>query len=902
MTEEEIDRYITEHLWLIRRTGIANARRRQQIVYWNIHATKLSQARTQNGPPIQIHEKSNEKSRGIRLLNPLQLHIFHDLQPYHCTYKDCHDPHRLYGTRQDWVNHESQHSQVWHCRDHNEKFETESGYIDHLRALHPEVDMKGSLLELISIAIEPSLRSSRDCPFCLKDFPEITDKLEGSDYLSDSQKVQHHGRRDSIAKDFEDEEEPFTTATITPQVNEQNRKQDVIENSSNHVSSTENNNSLESWFSGLKKLLDDTPSEGTLSAEDPTKRTAPGETTANYQLETFSRDDQEKAQHIHDQSKEHILPQIYQPITHNITKIHETIEEELDLSQVSSAMDHGKRYIPRDKLQGILTVKRIRAIVTLPFFQDFPNKDDLTRRIYYGSTDSNPLSKLLAVFVGIGKLEDFPKCIEEGIDDGCLPMTADNLSDGKMSLYCEAHKTHHATINKFRRPNHRLQFTQWSYRVIAPCITSTKQEHSHCYLHASDIFPMPSGKKLQKQDTMKQHMTKQDNKPQMTEVAFAYGGFSEVYQVKIGKSHQYFEDIGIRHPEKMFALKKLISHDRNNFNLELSSLLFCMDESIKKKADKHVIQPLATFEVEEPAVDGSTYYILFDWAEGNLNDFWKKNDHLVGVRDHCRWMSREFYSLCLALECVHNERKETLKFIDKTALEKTLSGRPHDANNLYGRHGDIKPDNVLWFDPPQRPPPQQRHSSSKQGPSLPGNLDRLVLSDFGLGRLHTQVSRSNRDPRNIARIETYRAPEFDLNDGKISRASDIFSLGCVFLEYVTWFLLGNEIVTEKFPTHRLESDIYTFESDTFFNIRLDAQSGKQRPFLKESVKFWIEQLQKHEDCSWYLHQPLDIIRDKMLAPDREKRIHIMELIKDMDVLRQTCERNVSFYLKTKSES
>ncbi|KAI0844528.1 kinase-like protein [Daldinia vernicosa] len=533
-------------------------------------------------------------------------------------------------------------------------------------------------------------------------------------------------------------------------------------------------------------------------------------------------------------------------------------------------------------------LRRIRTIVNLPSFQDFPNKDDLTTRIYYGSinSDSNPLLKLLAVLIGIDKLQDFPKCIKEGMDDGCLPMTVENPNDGTTPLYCERHKAHHATIDSFRRPNDRIQFTQWSY-----------SKHSHYRLHASDIFPMPSGRKLQKQETLKQDITKkevtrremtkqevavQGNKPQITEGAFACGGFSEVYQVKIDKSHQRFEDIGIRHPEELFALKKLISHDRDDFNMELSSLLFCMDKSIVKKADNHIIQPLATFEVEEPAVRGSTYYILFDWAEGNLNDFWEKNDHLVGARDHCKWMSREFYSLCLALECVHNERKETLKSIDENKLEKNLSGRLHDAKSLYGRHGDIKPDNFLWFVPPQLPPPQQE--------------SQLALSDFGLGRLHTKVSRSNQDPRNIARTETYRAPEFDLNNGTISRASDIFSLGCVFLEYVTWFMLGNTGLTEGFPAHRSEPDIYNFESDTFFSIR------EQQPFLKESVKSWIKQLQGHENCSWYLHQLLDIIRDKMLAPDRKNRIHIGELIKDMDLLRQACERNDSFYLKTKGES
>ncbi|KAI0097137.1 kinase-like protein [Daldinia grandis] len=484
--------------------------------------------------------------------------------------------------------------------------------------------------------------------------------------------------------------------------------------------------------------------------------------------------------------------------------------------------------------------------------------------IYYGSADLQPLLKLLAVFIGIEKLEDFPKCIKEGMSDQCLPMTTVDAYDGHRLLFCQHHKTRHTTINEYSRPNVRTQFMQWSYSLIAPYIMCSKQKHSHYHLHADDVFPMPVVEGLQ-------GVSGQDNRATPT-----FGGYSEVYQVRINKSHQ----------RGFFALKKLASHDRGIFDMELSSLIFCMDKPTIGNADKHIIQPLVTFEVEGPKGSGSVYYILFDWAEGNLSDFWKKNDHLVGARDHCKWMSRELYLLCLALECVHNAHGEMLKSIDKTTLEKELLGRPHDTDSLYGRHGDIKPDNFLWFG----------------SPLLSESLGKLTLSDFGLGKLHTQLSRSNQDPRKIPNTETYRAPEFDLLDGKISRASDIFSLGCVYLEYVTWFLLGSEVVAEEFPAVRSELDIHKFTSDTFFIIRANKQTGKQQPLLKKSVENWIETLQSNKGCSRYLHKFLDLIRDKMLVPERESRIPILLLIKDMDTLCRECERDDSFYLKAKGES
>ncbi|OTA94675.1 hypothetical protein M434DRAFT_40840, partial [Hypoxylon sp. CO27-5] len=240
-------------------------------------------------------------------------------------------------------------------------------------------------------------------------------------------------------------------------------------------------------------------------------------------------------------------------------------------------------------------------------------------------------------------------------------------------------------------------------------------------------------------------------------------------------------------------------------------------------------------------------------------------------------ISQQFYEICKALQCVHNEREETLKSTDTSTPARGPPSRHFDASDLYGRHGDIKPDNFLWFHP--REP----------------SLDLLALADFGLGRLNTRHSRSNEDPRKLAFTATYIAPEFDLPDGMISRASDIFSLGCVFLEYVTWYLKGFDSVEYDFPNQRIDKDIYGFDSDKFFVIRPNGPGGQQQPFLKPKVKEWITELQHHENSTGYTFQLLEIIRDEMLEPNRNKRIHITPLIKEMYRLRKTCEVNPNFY-------
>lgn len=153
------------------------------------------------------------------------MHVIHDLQPYHCTFESCHDSNRIYGTRQEWLEHESLHTRVWHCTDHGEEFETQPEYTAHIREKHP--DHKGEQLspELIAAVVGPSLRFRRDCPFCPGAFSEasalqkhVTFHLEKLALLalpadgegdvdkperaSDSHEGQRRGRVESIEADF----------------------------------------------------------------------------------------------------------------------------------------------------------------------------------------------------------------------------------------------------------------------------------------------------------------------------------------------------------------------------------------------------------------------------------------------------------------------------------------------------------------------------------------------------------------------------------------------------------------------------------------------------------------------------------------------------------------------------
>jgi serine/threonine protein kinase len=221
-------------------------------------------------------------------------------------------------------------------------------------------------------------------------------------------------------------------------------------------------------------------------------------------------------------------------------------------------------------------------------------------------------------------------------------------------------------------------------------------------------------------------------------------------------------------------------------------------------------------------------------------------------------MIEQFYHLAKALQCLHNDRK----FI--------LSKRTD--SNRYGRHGDIKPGNFLYF-------------CNNDGLGF-----KLVLADFGLGRLHSKASKSMQSP-NVPNTATYAAPEYELEGGMLSPRSDIFSLGCVLLEHMVWLFQGYSAV-ETFADARMALDHYGFESDTFWEV---SGSGRTSARIKNEVSEVLTTLKNHDDCVEVIGEILEVIEKKMLQPKSDDRCTSENLVNEMDRIRGRWKRRDSFY-------
>lgn len=275
---------------------------------------------------------------------------------------------------------------------------------------------------------------------------------------------------------------------------------------------------------------------------------------------------------------------------------------------------------------------------------------------------------------------------------------------------------------------------------------------------------------------------------------------------------------------------------------------------------KHVIQLLASFEVHNSNSTHPTYYLLFPWADGNLEEFWRQQDKKYSPRNLVQtgWMIEQFYHLAKALQCLHNDRQ----FI--------LSNRTD--SNRYGRHGDIKPSNFLFF-------------CDNSGPGF-----KLVLADFGLGRLHSKASKSMQ-PQDVPKTATYAAPEYDIEGGLLSPRSDIFSLGCVWLEHMVWLFEGYSAV-EAFTEGRSEPGYYGFVSDTFWKVSdLDRTSAK----IKDKVSERLTTLKNRDDCVEVIGEILELIEKEMLRPKSDDRCTSQDLVRKLDKIRTNWKRRDSKY-------
>ncbi|RDW58911.1 hypothetical protein BP6252_13387 [Coleophoma cylindrospora] len=320
------------------------------------------------------------------------------------------------------------------------------------------------------------------------------------------------------------------------------------------------------------------------------------------------------------------------------------------------------------------------------------------------------------------------------------------------------------------------------------------------------------------------------------------GGNGIIHRLQIHPSHHNYQGSQMPGRDLNFAVKEIHAGDVVTYQQELHALEI---SSARMKKEKHLIKLLLTFQ------HGDKYYLIFEWADGNLAEFWQqtnsKLEHLTTT-----WAANQCLGISKAVQRIHG--LATWQKMRRKATSDSAS----DNEPEWGRHGDIKPNNILWF-------------------SMYGEeRDLLVVSDLGLTRYHSRLSRSLVHHSHIdGYTSLYRAPELNLGDHHISQKYDIWSLGCVYLEFCIWYLEGIEAVWlfEEERESQDESDYSNLKEDKYFNIKT-SKNGQKYAAVKPVVEEWIKRLLAHNGCNDFMKGMLNLISKHMLVVEQKKRFKI----------------------------
>lgn len=203
---------------------------------------------------------------------------------------------------------------------------------------------------------------------------------------------------------------------------------------------------------------------------------------------------------------------------------------------------------------------------------------------------------------------------------------------------------------------------------------------------------------------------------------------------------------------RAFALKRFkpSSDAKITFFHERSIL-----EALSKQPYDHIVTHLASFK------DQDTCYILFPLARCNLRVFFNTTPVPLLRSDFVRWFFSQVKGLADAVLHIHDLKSSLLKH----------QSTSHQSLPLFRSaiHGDIKPENILVFEP-------DSHTS----------LGVFKISDFG----SSMTMDDNQPPASSQTMkrrgtQAYEAPDISVAQD-LSCAVDMWSLGCVLLEMLDW--------------------------------------------------------------------------------------------------------------------
>jgi serine/threonine protein kinase len=252
---------------------------------------------------------------------------------------------------------------------------------------------------------------------------------------------------------------------------------------------------------------------------------------------------------------------------------------------------------------------------------------------------------------------------------------------------------------------------------------------------------------------------------------------------------------------------------------------------------------------------GKKGYIIFPWAAGgNLQEFWAASEQETS-RKRVLWSLQQILGLTTALHVLHEQ---------------------------FGcRHGDLKPGNILCVQE--------------------GGETVLKIADFGVSRIHhAKTMYRKKKTTSVHLTPSYQGPEVefeaaDMEDQRPrSRKYDVWSLGCVFLEFTIWLLHGPKAI-EGFAGARGKGTASTDHSPPLYEVT-DKEAKAAR--VHQLVSWTIERLEDNPQCKGEsaLAALLSLIKNQMLQPKVEDRPLAGDICKELENIIQEAKKHDSYLL------
>lgn len=496
-----------------------------------------------------------------------------------------------------------------------------------------------------------------------------------------------------------------------------------------------------------------------------------------------------------------------------------------------------KGFFPENDLMALMSEEYVKQELETCFEDWAPHKvEDLAREICHQPFSPHRartgFKRIFAILVLCEKPNDIVRFIEENVSDADLPLNKSAPPEGLPNFYHLIRKDQNSTLKSFRKWSYSAiwRFEEWQWTTIAPFFQlGSQREVRHLQLQDQAALPFT-----------------QDSRFVLDEPAYQKlefeGGYSNVFKVDIHPDHHNLSkpNVGCRIEykscdytryqmlinnvqaiEQKFAVKCLLSRDQTEFKREVNTLTKFSGDS-----HKHLVSLLATYE------QFGKFYLIFPWAEADLQGFWVKHPAPTADYDGVVWLAEQCCGIANGLMKIHHyetwrrtnseiaeptsRRVHSLRNLhripgrstsmnvgpEQKSVGQDKSKQRHFRKQLYGRHGDIKPENILWF----------------RDAGKAGDRGVLKISDFGLTEFSTRHSLCYKRNSQVAHSPSYRPPECDLEGAVVGPSYDIWTLGCLYLELITWQLGGTKLL-EEFRRKRTSHDpLRLHPTDTFFEI------------------------------------------------------------------------------------